>query len=92
MRAAINRPNTWLRRLDLRRGESPCQHGAVHTWHFSPVVCLALVSHTQKPDICRKRELENTAGDSIARPKPGHGARKQQAILEREIAGLLKPG
>jgi hypothetical protein len=29
----INRPNTWLLRPDLRREESPCQHGAVHTWH-----------------------------------------------------------
>jgi hypothetical protein len=31
----INRPNTWLLRPDLRREESPCQHGAVHTWHRS---------------------------------------------------------
>ena len=29
----INRPNTWLLRPGLRREESPCQHGAVHTWH-----------------------------------------------------------
>ena len=31
----INRPNTWLLRPDLRREESPCQHGAVHTWHIA---------------------------------------------------------
>jgi len=29
----INRPNTWPLRPDLRREESSCQHGAVHTWH-----------------------------------------------------------
>jgi hypothetical protein len=31
----INRPNTWLLRPDLRRAESPCQRGAVHTWHIA---------------------------------------------------------
>jgi hypothetical protein len=29
----INRPNTWLHRPSLRREDSPCQLGAVHTWH-----------------------------------------------------------
>jgi hypothetical protein len=28
-----NRPNTWLHRPSLRREDSPCQPGAVHTWH-----------------------------------------------------------
>jgi len=28
-----NRPNTWLHRPTLQREESPCQSGAVHTWH-----------------------------------------------------------
>jgi hypothetical protein len=32
------RPNTWLRRPTLRREDSPCQLGAVHTWPFSTVV------------------------------------------------------
>jgi hypothetical protein len=27
------RPNTWLHRPSLRREDSPCQLGAVHTWH-----------------------------------------------------------
>ena len=31
------RPNTWLLRPGLRREESPCQRGAVHTWHEIPV-------------------------------------------------------
>jgi len=30
-----NRPNTWLHRPSLRREESPCQSGAVHTWHVA---------------------------------------------------------
>src|SRR5215471_4794662 len=29
-----NRPNTWLHRPSLRREDSPCQPGAVHTWHI----------------------------------------------------------
>jgi hypothetical protein len=28
-----NRPNTWLHRPSCKRDESPCQRGAVHTWH-----------------------------------------------------------
>jgi hypothetical protein len=28
-----NRPNTWLHRPSLRREDSSCQLGAVHTWH-----------------------------------------------------------
>jgi hypothetical protein len=27
------RPNTWLHRPACGREESPCQLGAVHTWH-----------------------------------------------------------
>ena len=38
----INRPNTWLLRPDLRREESPCQHGAVHTWHKADIARDAL--------------------------------------------------
>jgi hypothetical protein len=29
------RPNTWLHRPACGREESPCQPGAVHTWHFA---------------------------------------------------------
>ena len=29
------RPNTWLHRPTLRREDSPCQLGAVHTWPIS---------------------------------------------------------
>jgi len=31
-----NRPNTWLLRPILRREDSPCQPGAVHTWKAPP--------------------------------------------------------
>ena len=29
------RPNTWLHRPPCMREESPCQLGAVHTWHWA---------------------------------------------------------
>ncbi len=32
-----NRPNTWLHRPSLRREDSSCQPGAVHTWHLADV-------------------------------------------------------
>jgi hypothetical protein len=36
-----NRPNTWLLRPMLRREDSSCQPGAVHTW---PLADVAVVS------------------------------------------------
>jgi len=33
-----NRPNTWLHRLRLQREDSPCQLGAVHTWHKADIL------------------------------------------------------
>jgi hypothetical protein len=33
----INRPNTWLHRPSPRREDSPCQLGAVHTWHLTDI-------------------------------------------------------
>ena len=30
-----NRPNTWLHRPATHREDSPCQLGAVHTWHIA---------------------------------------------------------
>src|SRR5476649_201546 len=51
----INRPNTWLHRPCLQREESPCQLGAVHTWHFSTdcvvrlnVCCWGKNGHDEK--------------------------------------------
>src|SRR5580704_18377741 len=35
------RPNTWLHRPSLRREDSPCQLGAVHTWPEASVSCVA---------------------------------------------------
>ena len=31
------RPNTWLHRPACGREESPCQPGAVHTWHIRDI-------------------------------------------------------
>jgi hypothetical protein len=46
----INRPNTWLLRPNLRREESPCQHGAVHTWHSFTVGSGRLVRLSSETD------------------------------------------
>jgi hypothetical protein len=34
------RPNTWLHRPACGSEESPCQLGAVHTWHETAVLCV----------------------------------------------------
>jgi hypothetical protein len=39
-----NRPNTWLHRPATRREDSPCQLGAVHTWHFVLGALVALLA------------------------------------------------
>ena len=36
------RPNTWLHRPTLRRDNSPCQLGAVHTWPIAAVAAVQL--------------------------------------------------
>jgi hypothetical protein len=35
-----NRPNTWLHRPATRREDSPCQLGAVHTWHLADMTTV----------------------------------------------------
>src|SRR5450755_4349584 len=46
----IKRPNTRLHRPSLLREESPCQSGAVHTWHFSDMPTWPL-------DVCSRRNI-----------------------------------
>ena len=38
----IYRPNTWQHRPSLQREESPCQPGAVHTWHKTDIAAASL--------------------------------------------------
>ena len=42
----INRPNTWLHRPSLRREDSPCQLGAVHTWPKADIKWLDMLCRT----------------------------------------------
>ena len=37
-----SRPNTWQHRPSLRREDSSCQPGAVHTWHLADMAGRAL--------------------------------------------------
>jgi hypothetical protein len=36
------RPNTWQHRPSLRREDSSCQPGAVHTWHKADVAAAVV--------------------------------------------------
>jgi len=49
-----NRPNTWLHRPACGREESPCQLGAVHTWH----ICDIAISQIE---ICFRCRTGHTA-------------------------------
>jgi hypothetical protein len=57
----INRPNTWLLRPGLRREESPCQLGAVHTWHLFSV-------HRRSRSVCYSGYIDRrlSAGSSLS--------------------------
>ena len=57
----INRPNTWLLRLDVRRAESPCQRGAVHTCERLRMPAMTTARHTPTAGV-RKRPREEIAG------------------------------
>jgi len=50
------RPNTWQHRPSLQREESPCQPGAVHTWHETdmPQWSLYVRSWGQAENICSR--------------------------------------
>ena len=37
------RPNTWLHRPSLRRDDSPCQLGAVHTWPITDAPLMSAI-------------------------------------------------
>jgi hypothetical protein len=55
------RPNTWLHRPACGREESPCQPGAVHTWHFSDLPAVPTnVRSLPKSSIARTRRNHKT--------------------------------
>ena len=58
----IQRPNTWLHRPTLRREDSPCQLGAVHTWPFATLTLRRLSG--------RFRGIADTASPAIYRRSP----------------------
>src|SRR5436190_19159933 len=62
-----NRPNTWLHRPSLRREKSPCQLGAVHTWHSSTL-------HWEPP---------NWSLSQAERTCRGHGAHRSDSSMRR---------
>ena len=55
-----NRPNTWLHRPATRRKDSPCQLGAVHTWHIAPIRTWAASGAKRTLSAFRMRIYEYT--------------------------------
>jgi hypothetical protein len=55
------RPNTWLHRPSLRREDSPCQLGAVHTW---PIATDRILVADR-----RFRGITDMAGAAAGRPQ-----------------------
>ena len=86
----INRPNTWLLRPGLRREESPCQHGAVHTWH----PCPSLASSRQELDawlpcdLTDKTQKRAEAALFLAQPRFAHAFQETLHQLGRLVGNV----
>ena len=69
-----NRPNTWLHRPHLRREDSPCQLGAVHTWHIPDPANwreeFRLRAYSRSPNPLPARPLGATNGHSAQVNRP----------------------
>jgi hypothetical protein len=70
-----NRPNTWLYRPSLRREDSSCQLGAVHTWPEREVV---------------ERELDPTRAFSLLQLFAVHVAFTETRAKTRRTGKQLK--
>src|SRR5262245_338161 len=94
-----NRPNTWLHRPACGREESPCQPGAVHTWHVSAVHrCPLYDRFSNRPSGSSAFRLSSTpvsmsltgsrfSSDSAPRPFH-HGIRRRGGTnLSSDVAG-----
>ena len=70
-----NRPNTWLHRPSLRRDDSSCQPGAVHTWHIR-TQCHWPSDGQELGQSLRRYDLgDNWVGDREGRA--GHSSRQR---------------
>jgi hypothetical protein len=96
-----NRPNTWLHRPTLRREDSSCQPGAVHTWPVSTVRCDAEkrpVSGVKRQSTSRARNDVNDADRTLrAEATPGlppvEGKdRAARGVLFCSIGSLAREG
>jgi hypothetical protein len=88
----INRPNTWLLRPDLRREESPCQHGAVHTWHKTDEDDQALeCPYAGEPDVDRSLSSSQflTHTRTATTPALGTGTSRRRLGRRKQIAPLI---
>ena len=91
------RPNTWLHRPTLRREDSPCQLGAVHTWARS---CRAIApvgrplsesaGSTGRRNTGGQLPINNDEGLPNARPIAFSVSLHNQAIPQRNF--LCRPG
>src|SRR5205809_2392240 len=79
----INRPNTWLHRPSLRREDSPCQLGAVHTCDPNVWTRRALQEKTVR--------LEYTVLHQCIRPRIGADAPDHHGIRARPISLAAMP-
>ena len=73
-----NRPNTWLHRPATRREDSPCQLGAVHTWHEAADCGAA----TSRQILRVERTCHGRGGTAESEPKPDIPLRPWRAMMD----------
>jgi hypothetical protein len=61
------RPNTWLHRPSLRREDSPCQLGAVHTWPKADILIASANVRSRANELERRRAARKALSDKPTR-------------------------
>src|SRR6476619_3897390 len=85
-----NRPNTWLHRPALRREDSPCQLGAVHTWHKADMEASSIAPLLgSKPTIDTHCEPFTQATRLAFEPRPHPAAAHRRSPV---VVVVIRPG
>src|SRR5262249_40535157 len=80
-----NRPNTWLHRPRLQCEDSPCQLGAVHTWHKAGPNCPPMTQSGSPASNFSGRHKNST---DVVRCRPGSRIQSKPLLWRPQMAAV----